>query len=113
MPKKKVKMKKEHAFSGADLIAAAAEGLAALHASGMADLRTVTVELPEPAKELRPGQIREIRAKIGASQTVFARLLNVPRGTAIAWETGARRPSGAALKLLHIARRKPEALLET
>jgi putative transcriptional regulator len=113
MPKKKGNVKKEHAFSGSDLIAAAAEGLAALQAGRMGDLRTATLELPDPARELKPGQIRGIREKMGASQAVFARLLNVPRGTAIAWESGARRPSGAALKLLHIARRKPEVLIES
>ena len=47
------------------------------------------------------------------SQAVFADLLNVPKATAISWERGLRSPSGAALRLLQIAKERPEALLET
>ena len=43
-------------------------------------------------------------------QAVFAALLNVPQPTAISWESGARKPSGAALKLLRLATRHPELL---
>jgi putative transcriptional regulator len=43
---------------------------------------------------------------------VFARLLNVPTVTAASWEKGRRKPSGAALRLLQIARKHPEALLD-
>jgi DNA-binding transcriptional regulator YiaG len=38
-------------------------------------------------------------------------LLNVPPVTVLKWEHGDRRPSGAALRLLEIAKRAPEALL--
>jgi putative transcriptional regulator len=46
------------------------------------------------------------------SQAAFARLLNVSPRTVQAWETDARTPSDAALKLLHVAKRHPEVLLE-
>lgn len=105
-------MKKEYEFAGHDLVAAAKEGLEALRAGKLGDLRRTTIELPEPAPRLAARQIRQIRVQLGASQAVFARLLNIPTRTAIAWERGERRPSGAALKLLHIARRKPEVLVE-
>ena len=88
------------------------EGLQALRAGKLRDLRYTTIPLPERALILGPGQIRDIRIHIGASQAVFARLLNIPTRTAIAWESGERHPSGAALKLLHIARRRPEILVE-
>jgi putative transcriptional regulator len=42
---------------------------------------------------------------------VFARLLNVSLKTVQAWEQGIRQPGDAALKLLTIARKNPEALL--
>lgn len=113
MSRKKINTEVEYEFSGSDLIGAARELANDLRAGRAGDLRSTTLELPKPATELKPGQIRGIRVKMGASQAVFARLLNVPKGTAIAWETGVRRPSGAALKLLHIARRKPEVLAET
>lgn len=102
----------EYDFSGSDLIDAANEGLFALKTGKAGNLRMTTLELPAPATKLPPKKIRSIRLKMGASQAVFARLLNVPKGTAIAWETGARSPSGAALKLLNIANRKPEVLVE-
>ena len=103
---------KEYEFSGNDLIAAAKEGLDLLRSGRLGDLRTATIRLPKPASRLRARQIRDIRVRLGASQAVFARLLNIPTRTAIAWESGARQPSGAALKLLHIARRRPEVLVE-
>ena len=37
-------------------------------------------------------------------------MLNVPVVTAISWEKGRRQPSGAALRLLEIAREHPEML---
>jgi DNA-binding transcriptional regulator YiaG len=46
------------------------------------------------------------------SQVAFARLLSVSPRTVQAWETNARTPSDAALKLLHVARRHPEVLVE-
>ena len=104
--------KRNYQFSAQDLIAAAKEGMEVLRAGKLGDLRTTTIELPEPAPKLVGGQIRRIRLRLGASQAVFARLLNIPTRTAIAWERGQRHPSGAALKLLHIARRRPEVLIE-
>jgi len=54
----------------------------------------------------------EIRRRIGASQSAFAKLLNVSPRTVQAWERNAKHPSNAALKLLHIAKRRPEVLQE-
>jgi len=104
--------KQNYQFSGQDLIAAAKEGMEVLRAGKLGDLRTTKIKLPEPAPKLAGGQIREIRLRLGASQAVFARLLNIPTRTAIAWESGQRHPSGAALKPLHIALRRPEVLVE-
>jgi DNA-binding transcriptional regulator YiaG len=67
----------------------------------------------KPIKPLRPAQIRAIRKKWGASQAIFADILNVPKKTYISWESDYKNPSGAALKLLMIAKEKPEALLVT
>lgn len=71
-----------------------------------------TVELPAPAKRITPRQIREIRQRLNASQTLFARLMNVSPNTVESWEQGVRQPRQAALKLLAIARKYPEVLLE-
>jgi putative transcriptional regulator len=74
------------------------------------DLRTT--EISAPAKIIRPAQIRAIRRSMNASQIKFAKLLNVSANTVESWEQGVRRPRQAALKLLTIARKSPEVLLE-
>ncbi|MBI4384834.1 MAG: helix-turn-helix domain-containing protein [Nitrospinae bacterium] len=57
-----------------------------------------------------PGEIRGIREKLGVSQAEFAELIGVSKRTLQEWEQGRCKPTGAALKLLMIARRHPEAL---
>jgi putative transcriptional regulator len=52
-----------------------------------------------------------VRVSLRVSQAAFARILNGSPSTVQAWETNARRPSDAALKLLAVAKRHPEALL--
>lgn len=69
-----------------------------------------TVRLPYPVKSMQPKVIREIRTSLGFTQDQFAVYLNVPTITARYWETGKREPSGAALRLLAVARTSPEAL---
>lgn len=86
------------------------EGALAYERGERVDLRTT--ELPPPAKRLRPQEIRQIRRSLRASQPVFARLLNVSPNTVRGWEQGVRRPRQAALKLLNVARRHPEVLME-
>ena len=56
--------------------------------------------------------IARLRQQLKYSQSVFARVLNVSPKTVQAWEQGIRVPSDAALKLLSIAKRHPEVLLE-
>jgi putative transcriptional regulator len=74
------------------------------------DLRVT--ELPSPPRPLAPGAIREIRISLNASQTQFARLLNVSPNAVESWEQGARHPRNATLKLLLIARKNPQVLLQ-
>lgn len=73
------------------------------------DLRVT--ELPPPPYMLSAKQIVQIREKMSVSQTVFAHLLNVSPATVRAWEQGRRKPNQASLKLLHIAKERPDALL--
>jgi len=68
--------------------------------------------LPIPVKPMEARDVAEIRQRLNVSQAVFASLLNVSRVTAISWEKGRRRPSGAALRLLDLARRRPEVFQE-
>ena len=82
------------------------------HLTGQAKptLRTVTRPLPPPVKPLTPSQVRSIRKKLNVSQPVFAAMMNIPIVTAASWERGRRKPTGAPLRLLDIARRHPEVL---
>ena len=73
------------------------------------DLRSV--ELPPRPKAMKPGDIRDLRESLNASQTLFARLLNVSSNAVESWEQGLREPRQATLKLLHIARKNPDVLL--
>lgn len=85
-------------------------GQALQHARGKrVDLR-VTV-LPAPPSPMSRSEIVKLRGELNCSQAVFARLLNVSLKTVQAWEQGVREPGDAALKLLTIARKNPEALL--
>ena len=52
--------------------------------------------------ELSPQQIKQLRENQHVSQPVFARYLNTSESTVEKWETGAKRPTGAALKLLNV-----------
>lgn len=74
-------------------------------------MRTTKVALPPRVESIRPEDVRAIRRKMKLSQAVFARLLNVPVVTEASWEVGRRHPSGAALRLLQIAKKEPEVLL--
>jgi putative transcriptional regulator len=68
-------------------------------------------ELPPRPRTLRPRDIRAIRLSLNASQVLFAAFLNVSANTIRSWEQGTRRPQGADLKLLAIAKKNPTALL--
>jgi len=46
------------------------------------------------------------------SQAVFATTLNVSLATVRAWEQGTRTPEGPSRRLLEIAERHPQILLE-
>ncbi len=55
---------------------------------------------------LTPKEIRTLREHANMSQAVFARLLNVTPGYLSQLERGAKRPTGPALALLNVIKRK-------
>jgi putative transcriptional regulator len=84
--------------------------------------RNVGLEILTGIRQLKRGEvgrvitlppIAEIRAKVGLSQSEFARLLGVSVRTLQEWEQGRRAPSGPARTLLAIAARNPKVLLQT
>ena len=52
--------------------------------------------------QMEPKRIKRIRVSQKVSQPVFARYLNTSESTVEKWESGAKKPSGMALKLLDI-----------
>ena len=62
-------------------------------------------------QKLTSKEIVALREQLKQSQAVFARFLNVSVKAVQAWEAGTRNPSGAALKLLSIARKDPQILV--
>ncbi len=70
-----------------------------------------TTVLPAPPSPMTREEIVKLRERFNCSQTIFARLLNVSVKTLQAWEQGLRVPSDAALKLLNVASKHPDALL--
>ena len=84
----------------------------AIHSSASAMLRVGAIDketmrefdescLSVPA-QMAPRRIKRIRESQRVSQPVFARYLNTSESTVEKWESGAKKPSGMALKLLDI-----------
>lgn len=55
---------------------------------------------------------REIRARLELTQEEFASLLCISVKTLRNWEQGRRTPTGPAMRLLRIAERNPQVLLD-
>lgn len=62
--------------------------------------------------EFGPEEIKSLREHCHVSQPVFARFLNTSESTVQKWETGAKRPSGMALKLLMVVRKHGLSILQ-
>ena len=88
---------------GSRALASAHEAALGLAEAGLMSKRTMR-KFDEmcltPVEEMTPEAIRELRLRERASQTVFARYLNVTTGLVSQWERGEKRPRGASLKLL-------------
>jgi len=80
-----------------------------LHAAGVMDRVTLREfdRLCLPViKALQPEEIKKIRETSRVSQAVFAALLNTSLSTVQKWEIGQKRPTGTALKLLHLVQKR-------
>jgi len=80
-----------------------------LHNAGVMDQITMrefdSLRLP-PIEYLQSEEIKQIREASNVSQAVFAALLNTSVSTVQKWEIGQKRPTGIALKLLHLVQKK-------
>lgn len=90
-------------------IVEAMEGLNKIGLVGDDELRKTTMRMlgrdavPKIAP-LSPSEIIRVRERVGVSQAVLAGYFNVATSTVSQWERGERRPTGTALKLLHVVR---------
>ena len=78
-------------------------------ARGELNLRTTV--LPQDPPPVAPGDVLRLRQRLGMSQSIFARTLNVSAKTLQSWEHGTRRPSQAALRLLQVLNARADAVL--
>jgi putative transcriptional regulator len=81
------------------------ETIEGLYKSGAVDEITLkevrAMALPE-VKPYAPKAIARLRKKLKLSQAALARFINTSVYTVQKWEQGTKKPSGPALKLLHI-----------
>ena len=91
------------------ILEAVRETARGLHAAGVMDQVTLRefdrLCLP-PIEPLSPRKIKKIRETSHVSQAVFAALLNTSVSTVQKWEIGQKRPTGTALKLLHLVQKR-------
>ncbi|MDB5820231.1 MAG: transcriptional regulator, family [Rhizobacter sp.] len=89
------------------ILEAVHESVKDLHEIGLVDQVTMRefdrLCLPQVGP-LEPEEIRSIREATRVSQSVFAALLNTSVSTVQKWEIGQKKPTGTALKLLHMVR---------
>nr|WP_176704741.1 DNA-binding transcriptional regulator [Pseudomonas sp.]QBM91770.1 antitoxin of toxin-antitoxin module, YiaG regulator [Pseudomonas sp.] len=83
-------------------IHSSAKALFEIGAIGKATMRNFDEACISNVVDFQPGQIKLLRVRSNVSQPVFARYLNTSESTVKQWEAGNKRPSGMALKLLHI-----------
>ena len=89
-----------------DAVHATAKGLQKAGVMDQVTLREFDGLCLPPGEPLEPEQIKQIRETTRVSQAVFARLLNTSRSTVQKWEIGQKKPTGTALKLLHLVQKR-------
>lgn len=91
------------------ILEAVHETAVGLHKAGVMNqvtMREFDVLCLPPVEQLEPLQIKQIRETSNVSQAVFAAYLNTSVSTVQKWEIGNKKPTGAALKLLHLVEKR-------
>ena len=97
----------------AELLESARQALAMVQGSKLVGGRISVRQAPAEPRQRDKKDIVALRERLNFSQGMLARALNVSPSTVQAWEAGRRTPSDAALKLLAIAEKHPEALFDS
>lgn len=93
---------KSDAFAAIHASAHALFNVGAIDKTTLRNFDETCLVVPE---SIPPAEIKAIREQNHVSQPVFARFLNTSESTIQKWETGAKRPSGMALKLLYVVQK--------
>lgn len=97
-----------------DVMEALHRSASALHRVGALDsqtMRNFDVACIERPARWDKTRVRQLRLRLHMSQPVLAAYLNSTPSTVAQWESGAKRPSGIAAKLLHVlAKHGPDVL---
>ena len=104
MKKKAVSSKNSYV---SPILQAVHEGVTGLHDLGLVDkatMRRFDESCLSVVEDFSADEVRQLREREHVSQTVFAHYLAVNVNTVGQWERGARRPSGAAAKLLTLVK---------
>ena len=93
---------KSDAFAAIHASAKALHRVGAIDKATMRDFDASCLSVPAA---FTPQDIQHLREANNVSQPVFARYLNTSESTVEKWETGAKRPSGMARKLLAVVQK--------
>jgi putative transcriptional regulator len=107
--KTKTKRFKSDAFEAIHSSASALFSVGAIDKATMRSFDESCLAIPDA---IAPKQIKRLRERERVSQPIFARYLNTSESTVEKWETGAKRPSGMALKLLSIVQKHGLKMLD-
>lgn len=95
-------MFKSEALAAVHASAQALQKVGALDQTTMRQLDDLCLVTPPVLEAI---EIKAIRESAKVSQPVFARYLNTSESTVQKWESGAKQPSGMALKLLSVVQK--------
>jgi len=95
-------LKRKHRSGIAEAVHTSASALYRVGAIDKATMREFDESCLAAAPAMDAKRIKRIRERQKVSQPVFARHLNTSPSTVQKWESGAKRPSGIALKLLSV-----------
>ena len=99
-----MKTKRKFNTDASEAIHSAASGLYKAGVIDKATMKGFDASCLVPST-LAPAAIKKLRTANKVSQPVFARYLNTSESTVEKWETGAKKPSGMALKLLAVVQK--------
>ena len=97
--------KPKHKSDAFEAIHSTVEGMLRVGTIDKATMRRFDETCLTAPAPIEPAQIKQLREANNVSQPVFARYLNTSESTVEKWETGAKRPSGLALKLLSLVQK--------